>query len=523
MAAALSPDYKETADDKAVKDVEWTLVSIDLYRFLSKWAKLVVPPTMTAPGGVFPFELWPHLLRGIEALLTKDKISVLKSRQVGWSWLIAAYVLWYALTKPHSIILLFSAGEKEAIRLLDKCHQIWQHLPSFMRFPLGQDATTLMTFLDNGSRIQAFASTEGAGVGETASLVVFDEHILHPYAATNFDTVKPTTDAGAQTVSIFTIKKDKFRALAVQLFKGALEGVNGFTPLFVSWKERPGRTVEWYAQTKKALTSTELEGLSPELYMESNYPGSIEEALRPSQTLSAFDHSVLDQMAGDCKNPVHITADGVDPNICHVYKEYAHGHIYVAATDTAHGVGQDYSVTVVLDLRTGAVVADILNNTIAPEELALWSVRLLALYHNPRWYIESNDWGGVTISEAQKQGYRNFGYVDDKKKNHIGFDTKGPSRNALWGALIPAVNNGQCTIYNKDGLMQFQDIIRNASKEGRIEAMSGRHDDYPMAVGIAWLKGEIAVVEGKLNPPVEYPVIYSLDFRKEPTLPWRSK
>jgi len=37
-----------------------------------------------------------------------------------------------------------------------------------------------------------------------------------------------------------------------------------------------------------------------------------------------------------------------------------------------------------------------------------------------------------------------------------------------------------------DGLSQFFTVIRNPDKRGRIEAQSGTHDDYPMAVGIAW-------------------------------------
>jgi hypothetical protein len=42
------------------------------------------------------------------------------------------------------------------------------------------------------------------------------------------------------------------------------------------------------------------------------------------------------------------------------------------------------------------------------------------------------------------------------------------------------------TIPSKNGLSQFSTVIRNPDKDGRIEAMVGTHDDYPMAVGLAW-------------------------------------
>ena len=56
------------------------------------------------------------------------------------------------------------------------------------------------------------------------------------------------------------------------------------------------------------------------------------------------------------------------------------------------------------------MVADILNNIIPPEELALHSIRLLEIFKNPLWWIESNDYGGVTIATSQGLGYKNFGY-----------------------------------------------------------------------------------------------------------------
>jgi hypothetical protein len=228
------------------------------------------------------------------------------------------------------------------------------------------------------------------------------------------------------------------------------------------------------------------------------YPGSVEEALSASQTVSAFNLKTIDEMMGDVRNPVSVASDGIDSNIVRVYKHFNIGDYFVAATDTSHGVGKDFSVTVVMNVRTGEVVADILNNIIPPEELALHTVRLLELYKNPLWYIEANDYGGVTISTAQALGYRNFGM---DKKDKVGFNTNEDTRRALWSSLIPAINNRQITVYSKDGLKQFYDIIRNAKKEGRIEAMAGRHDDYPMAVGIAWLKkGEVDSGEASYKP-----------------------
>jgi len=148
-----------------------------------------------------------------------------------------------------------------------------------------------------------------------------------------------------------------------------------------------------------------------------------------------------------------------------------------------------------MNVVTGEIHADIMSNLLSPEELAWHSNKLLACFRFPLWYIEANDYGGITIKVAKDLGYPNLGY-QDAKMTKAGFLTTGAksasglkgTRTELWGVLIPAINNGQITIHNKQGLLQFYDIIRNAAKEGRIEAKSGRNDDYPMTVGICVLK-----------------------------------
>ena len=41
-------------------------------------------------------------------------------------------------------------------------------------------------------------------------------------------------------------------------------------------------------------------------------------------------------------------------------------------------------------------------------------------------------------------------------------------------------------IYDREGLTQFFDVIRNPDKQGRIEAPQRKHDDFPIACALAW-------------------------------------
>jgi hypothetical protein len=453
------------------------------------YCRIVESPGHGKEGGLIPFNLWPHIIEGIKALLKEKLIVVVKSRQVGWSWLVAAYVLWLALFRQGANCLLFSRGERESIELLDKCRKIYTHLPDWMKIKMNPDSATEIGFPMMESSIKAFASTEAAGISYTGTIVVNDEWDYHPYAEANYLNAKPTIDSGGQLVGITTVDKMKPDTLAKGIFIDALEKKNAYKALFVPFDARPGRDEKWYSETKTSIPERELAGMTPDLYMEQNYPRTIEECLRSTQTVSAFDFTVLDAMMGETKNPLKLGLEGIDERIINIYRPFEQGQTYVASTDMSHGLGRDYAVTLVMKCKTGEFVADIMSQILSPEELAYQSVKLLGIYKNPKWYPEDNDWGRVVITEGIKLGYTNFGWQNDKKDKE-GFHTGEQTRLDLYGALIPAINNRHLTIYNKEGLKQFYDIIRNVKKGGRIEAKSGRHDDYPTAAGIALLKSQ---------------------------------
>ena len=515
--AAWVTGENETEEHRKVKAFEAQLCAMSFPRFL-RWCMIVEPPTLESPGGIIPFQLWKSTRVIIKALLSKRLIVILKSRQIGASWIIAAYVLWYALHKRGANILLFSKGEGEAAELLDKCKRIYNHLPPFFKLEMDPKSTVEIGFPFMESKIKALAATSTAGISFTASLVVCDEHEEHPFAVDNFMSAKPTIDAGGQFVSIFTVNKKKASTLAKTLFKGApgngysaVDGEgNGFTPLFFPYWVRPGRDENWYKRKMAETPVVELEGLTPELYMEQNYPRSVEEALRPTSTVSAFDLKVLEEMLEDVSRPIKITAEGIDTRVVKLYKDPVLGGRYIGATDTSHGVGLDFSVTVVMNVRTGEVVGDIMNKNMSPEELAAHSVKLMELFQKPTWFIETNDWGQVTLVRAQALNNRQLGGTTDKRGSRtLGLRTGPANRPVIWGDLIPAINGHQITIHNADGIRQFMDVIRNAENGGRVEAMSGGHDDYPMAVGIAWYKRDAVPIT-----EVSYEPISSLTFSR---------
>lgn len=499
LKCAYKEDRNCTEAEKKARNIEAEICKKSFRRFL-RYIKIVDAPVPgKTGGGIIPIELWPHLNEVIDTFLNETLIVVLKARQIGLSTIIAAYILWYALFFMGANILLFSKGQPEAKELLAKSRRMYEQLPSFLKLKLDPDSTEEIGFPTMNSSIKAFPSTASAGISYTASIVVADEHSEHPYAEENYLSSKPTRDAGGQFISVFTANKLHPDNLATAIYRDALEKKNSFKPLFFPWWVRPGRNKEWLDQTIRDIPDKELAGLTKELYREQNYPASIDEALRSSSAISVFEGQVLDEMVGDTCNPIKVVKDGIDPKIVKIYRDFHVGEFYIAATDASHGIGKDFGVTTIMNVKNGQIVADIMSNLLPPEELSMHSIRMLDIYNNPLWFPEDNEWGRSVINTAQTLGYKRLG---KRKGDQIGWHTDDKSRFDLWGGLIPAINNHQITIYNVEGLRQFYDIIRNSSKNGKIEATAGRHDDYPMAVGICWAKKDAVQTTPWLFKPI---------------------
>lgn len=446
--------------------------------FFLDYVKIQEPP----PGmGVIPFVKWPHLLELADALISNPLLAVLKARQLGFSWIVAAYSVWKVGFIEPAVVLMFSRGEVEANSLLAKAKFIYKNLPKGWQDPIKRDGSSVFE-LATGAKIMAFPSTEESGRSETATLVIQDEADFHNFLEANYRAVKPTIDAGGQMIQGSTVNKKKPKSLFKQLYRGAPG--NGWKAIFMGWGSRPGRDQSWYDRVKAAVPDmAEATDMSPSLYMEQEYPGTEEEALKASRAIGAFNQDVLKQMEEDIRRPVMTIGEYIK-----VYQRFRLGRKYGAGTDTSHGVGGDFATTVVMDLNSGTVVADILSQELDPEQLTEHSLTLLRHYRNPIWAIEDNEWGIIAVKAAQRERYPRL-YRRERKGGRApdpGWHTDELSRYTLWGELIQSIESQLLTIFNMDGLSQFYDVIRNPESKGRIEAVQGGHDDYPMAVGMAW-------------------------------------
>jgi len=219
------------------------------------------------PGAV-PWKNWDYLIERADAWAEGKSEVILKARQLGMTWLFAAYADWCA--RNGKAVGAFSAGQVESRAILDRVRYIEEMLPKHLQSGAtirSDDAT-----YPSGGSIRVFPSTEHAGISFTFQVVAFDEAHFHPYGAQNYAAVRPTLSAGGQFLMFSTADPTLGpNGFFHDMYWASERGETPYTAVFIPWNARPGRDEEWLAREKAAFT-----GLPEEF--DAYYPSTPESA-----------------------------------------------------------------------------------------------------------------------------------------------------------------------------------------------------------------------------------------------------
>ncbi len=460
------------------RNVEYCLCQLSFLHFLSHYVYINDPP----PGaGRIQWVAWPHLSALAKELPSQRRLVILKARQLGLSWLVAAYALWRAMFAPGATVLLLSRGQLEASELLDKVKFVFDNLPDFQPVATKRNESILELGGLN-SRVFALPSTEDAGTGFTATLVVCDEHAKHPYAASNFAAVEPTVNAGAQFISLSTASG--IGNFYHQLYTAAKSGLNGFAWRFMGALTRPGRDMAWHAETRRNY-----EG-APHLFA-GEYPLNDVEAFVLTSGVPVFDLLALERLLRSVSSPQRF--EQYPLGSLSVYQEPTPGRRYVCGADVAYGLDTpDCGVAQVVDWQTGLHVASLWGH-FPPEDLAQRTVELCRRYNGAFLGLEANGVGKFALRRIEDLGYadsRHLYHSDwdaaakrgDMPKSP-GWSTDTKTRPVLVAELAEAIAHGSLITQDAETIGELRTFIHEA---GKPQAAQGCHDDRVMALGIAW-------------------------------------
>jgi len=450
---------------KEEKIKELTLIQSDFREFL-KWVKIQEPGELA-----LEWVFWPHLIDFCERLRVENLIDLIKSKQIGVSWILAAYALWRIYTLPGWKVLELSKGLDEAKNLLGKSRVIYNNLPEWMKvYTALPDSATQFGFKEMRSVITAYPSTETAGIGETGGDVIHDESDFHEFYEVNLSHTRATVADSPERhlISVSTVDKTKPDSYFKRHWKDASSGKNGFKALFYGYDVRPGRGDEWYRAIERENEDTPW-------VVKGNYPKTAEEALEPLSAISCFNADVLKGLWDEAGY------GEVREGFIHILQPPVVGTQYAAGIDVGEGVGLDYSVLSIVGKRglSSEVVAVIYSNKVGTDSFAFECDKLCREYYSPLLVVDNIGIGRAVIDKLVELGYPKLYMMNDKK---YGWALTRPNKRELAVKLVERVNNRSLITRFKP---QVQELMEYQWINGYPEPVGKTHGDTVISLMLA--------------------------------------
>lgn len=165
-----------------------------------------------------------------------------------------------------------------------------------------------------------------------------------------------------------------------------------------------------------------------------------------------------------------------------IYKERVSTKMYIVGADPAEGVGNDYSVAVMLDVETREEVAFV-RGQYEPFAFAHKLNEMCEMYRGqhkfPLLVVEQNNHGHAVLLELIRHvKYPNIYY---RKDNVAGWRTDLVTRPIMIDTFIDAVHNDNIIINSDEIINECFTLINN---NGKIQAAPNEHDDCVVALAI---------------------------------------
>lgn len=448
--------------------VEWLKCSRSVSYFVNMYCK-IYDATL---GDWIPFILWPEQEVVLQMLVDYNLNVILKARQLGQTWLVLCFILWWMLYKPVFTALVFSRRENEAIYLLGKqrLRGIYNRLPKWMKVKQVLADASHEWALSNGSIAYGFPTT--AGDSYTASFAFVDEADLIPDLAALMNAVKPTIDGGGRMCLLSRSDKATPNSLFKNTYRAAERGESPWHSIFLPWWVRPDRDQTWYATQKEdILTRT---GSTDDLKQQ--YPATADEALAPPE----LDRRVPFKWIMQCYTPSpELEKHPFSLPFLHLYVMPDFRHQYVIGADPAEGnPGSDPSVASVVDINTMEEVC-VLSGKVEPKIFAGYLHTLSMIFFGASILPERNNHGhAVILSLTQVYNYTSRILMGED--NRLGWQTTSKSKDLMYSLGTDVLRDGRAIIH--DSLTKTQLSLIEGST---LKAPEGELDDQAIAFMLA--------------------------------------
>ena len=422
--------------------------------------------------GLVPFDMYDYQ-RDMIKKFDKNRFVITKMpRQSGKSTTVTAFILWRILFYDNQNVAILANKGRLAMDLLEKIKLAYENLPKWLQ----QGVVTWNKGnieIENGSKVVSAATSSSAIRGGSYNLIFLDEFAFVPrnIAENFFASVYPTISSG-QSTQIIIVSTPSGMNHYYKMWIDALENRSSYVPVEVHWRQIPGRDDAWRDET---IRNTSEDQFRQEF--ECEFIGSSNTLISPIKLRElAFTTPSKDKW-------------GLD-----IYEEPQINHSYLIPVDTAHGVGQDYSVFPIIDISVMPykMVAKYRDNTISPMLFPEMIDRYGRWYNNAYVLPETNDIGQM-VAEALHQDLEYENIITSIMKGRAGQRANFgfASRSNFGVRMTKQVKRIGCSNFkdliegDKLIINDFETIEEMSTFVARLqsyEAEDGYHDDLVMCL-----------------------------------------
>ncbi len=420
---------------------------------------------------------------GLVENYSKYRYSInMLGRQMGKTTVAAGYLLWYAMFKPDSTILVAAHKQAGASEIMQRIRYAYEGCPNHIRAGVTEYNKGSLT-MDNGSRIISATTTENTGRGMSLSLIYLDEFaFVPPRIAKEFWTsLSPTLATGGKCIITSTPNSDDdtFAMIWQQANKMFDEhgeeqdvGVNGFRPMIAKWEEHPDRDAGWATEERGRIG---------------------EERFRREHECEfvIYDETLIDALK-------LLEMKGVDPTLrmgqTRWYKQPDPNSIFVVALDPSSGTGGDNAAIQVLELSSMTQIAEWCHNK-TPVEGQMKAMLDIMMYLKEckcdqiYWTVENNTIGEAALVVIRDTGEETFpgDFLHEPKKiqgkkGRKGFHTTHKSKIEGCLFLKRLVEQDKIKLRSKMLISELKNFVSRANS---FAAKPGEYDDLVMSLVIA--------------------------------------
>lgn len=444
----------------------------------------------------------------------KVRIIILKARQQGFSTYTSGRMYWTLSQRKARKGLVVAHQADSSRTLFDMYRRTHAEMPELLKPTTSYSSRKELAFSNLDSSIMVTtAGGEGVARGETFTDAHLSECSFWP-SATASDNLNALLQAipNAPDTSIYIESTaNGMSGVFYDLWKGAIEGTNGFYPFFSGWQDTPEyieEVPEGFERTYEEEDLVKELGLSDEQLMfrrrkiaqngldkfNQEYPSNAEEAFIASGR-PVFDPAKIHKMLSECEPPLYQMALEGQTFEKHtrgelkVWKERDLNDVYYIGADVALGIQNgDYSVAQILDSQKRLVAS--WRGHIHPDAYADVLYALGNYYNEATICVENNSHGLLTAIRLGRDLAYPYTYTEvaegalnDRDSFTIGFRTTSKTKPLIIDRLRAALREDELWIKDKITLQEMLTFIVNES--GNMEAEQGCHDDAVMSLCFA--------------------------------------